>query len=164
VHADFLQPKNANWYGYVQPDVCDDFVFRAATKPAAGIPVTDYEVEHILEWNVVTRFFDWVRDQKPGNVFENPDKGKKGKKVDFCEYWKQTWTTKDVQSQTFKITDGSPDSDGKAMGVLDHLASAVPGRDNFLDEFVYLHELLNAPAKSDVSPAIPPINYQIFCG
>lgn len=164
VHADLFQPKNANWYGFVKPDVCDDLVFRAAAKPAAGIPETDYQVEHVLEWNVVTRFFDWVRDQKPGKVFEHPDKAQKGKKVDFCEYWRQTWTTADVQLQTFKITDGSPNSDGPAKGVLAHLASAFPGKDNFPEEFVYLHTLLNAPAKSDVGHAtFPEVRYTSCC-
>ena len=94
------------WYGYVKPDVCDDLVFRSATKPAAGIKETDYEVEHVLEWQVVTGFFDWVGKQKPGNSFDNPERHSATKKVDFCEYWVTTWTTKDLDE--FEITDGSP--------------------------------------------------------
>jgi hypothetical protein len=31
-------------------------------------------VEHVLEWQVVTKFFEWVRDnKKTGNIFDNPD-------------------------------------------------------------------------------------------
>lgn len=148
MHTNILQRTNAFWYGFNKPDVCDDLVFRAAEKPAVGIPVTDYEVEHILEWNVVAGFFEWVRDQRPGNVFEHPEKAQKGKKVDFCEYWRQTWTTDDVKLLTFDI-----DGDGPKQSVLDHLASAYPGTKNFPEEFVYLHTHLNAPAKSDVGPA-----------
>lgn len=98
----------------------------------------------------MTGFFEWVATQKPGKVFEDPQKSKKGNMVDFCDYWKETWTTEDVKKITFKVTDGSPNSDGPERNVLQHLASAFPGRDNFMDEFVYLHTLLNAPAKTNV--------------
>lgn len=54
------------WYGYIKPDVCDNLVFRSAMKPPAGIKETDYEVEHVLEWQVVTKFFDWVGEKKSG--------------------------------------------------------------------------------------------------
>jgi hypothetical protein len=54
------------------------------------VATTGYQVEHILEWQLVTNFFDWMNVEYNGgqSKFDNP---KGGVKVDFCEHWKGTW-------------------------------------------------------------------------
>ena len=83
--------------------------------------------------------------------FENPSpRSKSTAPVNFCAYWKGMWIG-DYPSK-FAI-------DGETRTAEEHLAHAYPGKELeknggkafHLDEFVWLHELINAPAKSEVS-------------
>lgn len=103
----------------------------------------DYQVEHVLEWQVVTKFFDWVQTKKANVKFDNPDPSKTNQ-LAFCPYWRATW--EGANSPVFKLKP----TDKKELNALDHLRHAYPGKDNFEEEFVWLHTAVNAPAKAQV--------------
>lgn len=143
------------WYGYVQPDVCDNLLFRSAMKPVAGIDPSHYDLEHVLEWQAVTKFFDWVNQQKSGVTFRNPDRSIRGE-VGFCEYWAATWTEEPAGGALTAFPIAAGDENRLP---LDHMRSAYLGREGGrkgakiqYDEFVYLHKFINSPAKANVSP------------
>ena len=103
----------------------------------------DYQIEHVLEWQIVTKFFEWVEIKKKDEQFDDPDP-KNNKKMGFCAYWKATW--EGAYSPIFKL---KPD-DKKELNALDHLRYAYPGKDNFPEEFVWLQTTVNSPAKAQV--------------
>jgi hypothetical protein len=132
--------------------VCDVFGFSSSARPANDIN-RSYQIEHVLEWQVVTYFFDWVnkkiRSGKP--QFDDPNPRNKGKKTDFCGYWKGLWLgTSQPSFSIDKSVDRTPS---------EHLKFAYPGiingNLNHGKEFAWLHALLNSPAKTNVS--IPPL-------
>ena len=104
---------------------------------------TDYQVEHVLEWQVVTKFFEWVQAKKGNEKFDNPDPTKSNR-VAFCPYWKATW--EGAHSPVFKL---NPD-DKKELNAIDHLRYAYPGKGNYEEEFVWLHTAVYSPAKAQV--------------
>jgi hypothetical protein len=125
------------------------------TAAFRGVSGTKYEVEHVLEWNVVTSFFEWI-DKKKGNTFPNPDP----RQVDaagtpmmmkFCPYFKILWEGSGIQPFSIK--------NGPLLGPLAHIAYAYPSAVKYTDEFVLLEDDINAPAKSEVSQTQTPL----FC-
>jgi len=145
-------PSKALFYGFEKPLVCANVVFGSRSQRAPGTVQADYEIEHVLEWQIVTKFFEWVRDKKhPGNVFDSPNPAAPGK-VDFCDYFKATWGA-DPSSAGPKFKIGT----SPARNAMEHLKYAYPGNKNFEDEFVWLEDTINAPAKSHVS--VPPFLY-----
>lgn len=140
-------PSGALYYGFQKPLVCDNVVFGYRPQRAAGTSQSDYEIEHVLEWQIVTKFFEWVRDEKhPGKVFDSPDPAASGK-VDFCDYFKATWAAdpKAAAGPKFKI------GTSPARNAMDHLKYAYPGKKNHENELVWLEDTINAPAKQHVS-------------
>lgn len=97
-----------------------------------------YEIEHILEWQVVTGFFDWLDKHFKGQKFPDPTGSNT---IDFCTYFENTWG-----SQTFTIAENHP----TATDAKDHLALQYPHSKKFEDEFVWLQKDINKPAKQNV--------------
>jgi hypothetical protein len=125
------------------PTACDAFAFAGAAREAGGLTRADYQIEHVLEWQVVTKFFEWVQTKKGAERFDNPDPKQKGK-LAFCPYWRATW--EGAYSPVFKL---KPD-DKKELNAIDHLRYAYPGKGNFEEEFVWLQTAVNSPAKAQV--------------
>lgn len=115
-------------------------------KKVVTTPTTRYEVEHVLEWQLVTGFFEWMSNEYHSNQdkFDNPQAQNAGApKVTFCEYWKGTWE----DTKAFTIP-GKP----IARVPLDFVRKEYPSKINeFNNEFVWLEKELNAPAKAQVS-------------
>ncbi|KZM21037.1 chitinase [Ascochyta rabiei] len=85
-----------------------------------------YHVEHMLEWQTVAKFFEWM-DRKSvaaSNKFKNPDPSKAGE-LNFCQYFVEQWKGSYPQDLTI---------DGKTMKPLDHMAQAYPGVGNREEE------------------------------
>jgi hypothetical protein len=119
--------------------------FAGEAKEARGLTRRDYQIEHVLEWQVVTKFFVWVNIKKGAEEFVDPDPNSKKKtKLDFCQYFKATW--EGANSPVFKL---NPD-DKEELNAMGHLKWAYPGKGNFEEEFVWLHTAVNSPAKSQV--------------
>ncbi|RDL32981.1 uncharacterized protein BP5553_08420 [Venustampulla echinocandica] len=148
------------YYGWDFPRSCDDYTWKGPftkaeakkirTKGSPESKKAKYEIEHIMEWQIVTGFFDWIATTKAkGNKFPNPDGS--DKKVDFATYFKATWVmdgeNKDP-GQTFELvaSDGTPE--GQPLTPREHLASVYPSVNEHIDEFVYLEAEINAPAKA----------------
>jgi hypothetical protein len=103
-----------------------------------------YEVEHILEWQTVTKFFEYLNEEVfKDDTFDNPDPTKVSSgKIDFCSYWGATWD----ESPAFALGGA-----GAKRDPMTHLKWAFPGTQNHIEEFVMLDKNINAPAKSQVS-------------
>lgn len=116
---------------------------KAVGKTAGAL----YEVEHILEWQLVTKFFDYLNDDIfKDDTFDHPDPSKvvsgKREKINFCTYWVATWK----DGPTFALGSASAKRDS-----MTHLKWAYPGTQNYIEEFVMLEKNINAPAKTQVS-------------
>lgn len=109
---------------------------------------TKYEVEHILEWQLVTGFFDWMNEEHYSKKRKFDDPKNPANKVDFCTYWVGTW--KDTKA--FAIPGKT-----NALTPLDYVRQEFPSKTNeFQNEFTWLEKPLNKPAKAEVSPIIHP--------
>lgn len=73
-------------------------------NPVAG---QDYEVEHIMEWQLVTKFFDYLdHDHFGGRAqFTDPDPAQNGAQIGFCDYWTKTWNN---QRFTIAVNGNTP--------------------------------------------------------
>ncbi|KAF1978273.1 hypothetical protein BU23DRAFT_654827 [Bimuria novae-zelandiae CBS 107.79] len=103
-----------------------------------------YHIEHILEWQAVAKFFDWMDRKKKAEqkTYQDPDLNKKVRDgLSFCQYWKAQW--KGAYPQPITIN-------GKTLEPIDHMAQAYPGLNNRLEEFVWLQATINTPAKSSM--------------
>jgi hypothetical protein len=144
-NADFKkQPPDAPFYSIDTPDgFCENIKFQETKTAVLG--ERKYHIEHILEWQTVAKFFDWMdrKMAKAGTKFTHPDPTLQNKdQLTFCKYWVEQWKGS-YQSQ---IT-----INGKTMVPLDHMKYAYPGVNNREDEFVWLQSSMNTPAKSNVS-------------
>jgi hypothetical protein len=92
----FSFPSSGQWpkgkkpkeYGFNIRDSCDNY---DSDKPEPAVPgVWGYQTEHVLEWQIVTTFFNQINGEYKKD-FVHPDPDRKGDKVDFCEYWKESW-------------------------------------------------------------------------
>jgi hypothetical protein len=138
------QPPNAPYYSIDTPDgFCENIKFQESKTAVLG--AQKYHIEHILEWQTVAKFFDWMDRKMTGEkkTYTNPDPSQQSKgELSFCRYWVEQWKG----SYPSKIT-----INGKTMEPLDHMARAYPGVDNREEEFVWLQSSMNTPAKSNVS-------------
>jgi len=111
---------------------------------ARPFPDAKYDVEHVLEWQVVTHFFDWISKKHYNGqpLFDDPHTSAVSTtKLTFCEYW-TTWL-----EWSFQL-----DGKGPSQNVLQHIAAEYPSTTNrYNEEFVYLQHSINTPAKSNVS-------------
>ena len=107
-----------------------------------------YEVEHILEWRLVTGFFDWMSKvyYKGKTKYDNPDPAIKTR-VQFCDYWLGTF------AQASKIALSS--RPGTKKTPLEYIRDEFPPKDNAdKNEFAWLEDGINAPAKAQVGPKL----------
>ena len=125
--------------------MCDSYAFTGWTKPRTTNP-RGYQIEHVLEWQLVVQFFTWINDKRiRGPRFRNPYSDAATKDLNFCGYWKETWFGTGSDSSKFSI------GDSQERNVRQHLQSAYPGTNNFLEEFVWLETTINSPGKQYVS-------------
>lgn len=141
-------PGKAPVFGFQHPKDCNRMEWGngGSFKKVVTTPTTRYEVEHVLEWQLVTGFFEWMSNEYHSNQdkFDNPQAQNAGApKVTFCEYWKGTWE----DTKAFTIP-GKP----IARVPLNFVRKEYPSKINeFNNEFVWLEKELNAPAKAQVS-------------
>jgi hypothetical protein len=143
--------KTVRSYGYKEPAVCKNMAWGDATfkgKKAVGTTAGAlYEVEHILEWQLVTSFFDYLNeDIFKDDTFDHPNplevvSGKRAK-INFCKYWAETWKDSPMFALGGAVAKRDP---------MTHLKWAYPGTQNYIEEFVMLEDNINAPAKTQVS-------------
>jgi hypothetical protein len=134
-----------------EPAVCKNMAWGDATfkgKKAVGTTAGAlYEVEHILEWQLVTSFFDYLNeDIFKDDTFDHPNplevvSGKRAK-INFCKYWAETWKDSPMFALGGAVAKRDP---------MTHLKWAYPGTQNYIEEFVMLEDNINAPAKTQVS-------------
>lgn len=140
-------------YGWSAPASCDNYQWGGVLD--TSLP-NSYQSEHVLEWSVVTNFFTIMNSKYAKDEFENADPNEDGK-MNFCEHWKQTW---DLKGQQF-MDNPAPQS-GMSPAVtrrkpVKWLAAAYPyetaleGGPMFLDELPLLQQMINSPAKNNVS-------------
>ncbi|KAL1608080.1 hypothetical protein SLS60_003019 [Paraconiothyrium brasiliense] len=137
--------RNAHVYGWAHPLQCENMQWGGSHNNFHKVPRAqggEYEIEHVLEWQTVTRFFEWLNDHHfaKKRKFTDPDPTQGGARIDFCEYWSKTWAT-----QAFTI-----DVNGRSrVDAKKHIARQYPGV-NFRNEFVWLQKDINKPAKQNM--------------
>lgn len=130
---------NVPSWGYKkQNDKCD-YEWLDGKVQIAG---NDYDSEHVMEWQIVTDFFQKMQ-AKGGSNYDHPDPNQAGVKTDFCTYWIESWSLEDTQA--FSIDNGA------AMTPWSHIASAYPSKQNFKEEMIRLQNNINQRAKANVS-------------
>ena len=137
-------PGKAPVYGFKYPIDCQrtdwgdggTFTQQANAK---------YEVEHILEWQLVTGFFEWMSKvyYKGKTKYDDPDPAVKSK-VQFCDYCLGTF----AKAPNFALSTRP----GTNKTPLEYTRDEFPSEDNlYKDEFAWLEDGINAPAKAQVS-------------
>jgi hypothetical protein len=101
-------------------------------------PPSNYDSEHVMEWQIVTDFFAQMQS-KGGNKYEHPDPAQNKAATDFCTYWIESW-----KDASFALNGGT------AMSPWDHIADAYPSNKNHKEEMIALQRNINAPAKSNL--------------
>jgi hypothetical protein len=134
-------------YGFKFPTDCSKMEWGdgGTFKKATG---AKYEVEHILEWQLVTGFFDWMSKShyQGKRKYDNPDTVKGGK-VDFCDYWVGTFAAAPAIALASRP--------GTTKTPLDYVRDEFPSKSNaYKGEFAWLEDEVNAPAKAQVSSSI----------
>ncbi|KAF2005391.1 hypothetical protein P154DRAFT_571114 [Amniculicola lignicola CBS 123094] len=135
-------------YGFNIPDSCDRYEFGPLAKKATG---GDYDTEHILEFQLLTDFFNDVNNKWAKNHFEHPDSAEvientnppERKKIDFCKYWRESW---DLKTEERFAIPGETD----LKTPFQHLVSVYPSSEKHSDELVLLQRKVNAPAKASM--------------
>lgn len=114
---------------------------RAANAPAPTYPA--YNVEHVLEWQLVTRFFDWVQEtyyHDAASLDSLKPLTQPSAHVKFCDLWLDWWQWPIV-------------IDGTSRTAKEHIRWAFPSKAAFTDDFVWLESNMNSPSKENVSHA-----------
>jgi hypothetical protein len=130
----------------MHPQQCQRMEWGSTQNSFQKVPLAQggiYEVEHILEWQLVTKFFEWLNEDHFGGrtQFIDPDPAKNGAQIDFCMYWRKTWN---APAFTIQLNGNS------ARTAKDHIAWQYPNSRGFQDEFVWLQKDINKPAKQHV--------------
>jgi hypothetical protein len=71
----------------------------------------DYQIEHLLKWQTVAEFFTWVRDKRLDDR-QSRDPKNPQKHIDFCKFWKATWTG--ARPQSFSLAASGPKGQSKS--------------------------------------------------
>lgn len=136
---------NAPEYGYTQPNTCPNLQFGSVPgyrrvhffNPETKV---EYQIEHILEWNTVTSFFDWLNEDHFKDrrwPHPNPNRRAGTPTVNFCTLWKEIWNS----APAFQLN-------GQTLSPNKHLASKYPSSRHFVKDFVWLQKELNNLAKT----------------
>lgn len=100
---------------------------------------------------MITNFFTDLNGEFKADEFEHPDPTMKKKKVNFCDYWEESWKF----DKTQVMDNPAPQSGAKAQaenhGPIGWIAANYPHNGDFLDEFKLLQKIINNPAKNNVS-------------
>lgn len=150
--------KTAKAWGWKIPDSCSDYTWGGPLDKQAPKSLTTYESEHVLEWQTITGFLDYVNrlpayqvkeddngvTRKTYSFFTHPDPAQNGKKIDFCQYFNATWAPLE-NDVTFKI------GTGKKLPAWKNMAAEYPSNNNYKNEFILLQKNINAPVKANVS-------------
>ncbi|KAF2446066.1 hypothetical protein P171DRAFT_483446 [Karstenula rhodostoma CBS 690.94] len=108
------------------------------------------ETEHVLEWQSVTGFIDWLnaRYQRLGTQFQDPATTS-NQQLSFCKYVIKYWDlhTDNNQASQYRFAINN----GATMNPVEHLASVYPSNNQaHSHEFVLLQSDINAPAKANL--------------
>jgi len=139
---------NARYYGFTDPYNCKSYQWSANSQYE---PQRVGETEHVLEWQSVTGFIDWLnaRYKSSGTQFQDPDTTS-NQPLSFCKYIIKYWDLHTGNNQASQYTFAI--NNGAAMNPVEHLASVYPSNDPaHSHEFVLLQSDINAPAKANVS-------------
>lgn len=133
-------------YGYVVPTMCNDFQFDVVANPVKGVNSEDFATEHVLEFQLITQFFDDTATTM-GGLYNDPrpdaNGAYTGKTIPWCTYLKPYF---------YEIANAQrPTCDQVVRTPLDCITWQFPGSDSLYNaEFVLLDKWVNT-AKEGVS-------------
>ncbi|KAH4663962.1 hypothetical protein HBH70_213330 [Parastagonospora nodorum] len=101
-------------YGWSESNTCDSFDWGRAHFTTDDEDA--YQTEHILEWSVITNFFTQLNDQYKKDQFEHPKPAANKRKVNFCEYWEESWKFhRDVDGRPTQVMNNPAPQSGAKM-------------------------------------------------
>lgn len=111
---------------------------------SARVTGVQYDAEHILEYQLPNLFLEELDKQIFDHTFDHPDPAQldragNRKKVSFCTYFEELWTTPGIAI------------DGSTRTPADHISDCYPTRRTYTDEWVVLEYYINSPSKTKVS-------------
>ncbi|KAI9766214.1 MAG: hypothetical protein M1839_005004 [Geoglossum umbratile] len=128
---------NIATYGYTNPTDCNDYGFGLVAKPVPKVNTNKFATEHILEYQLLSIFFDETRNQE-GSVFNDLRPSAPGtlpQIVNLCQYLKSYF---DLPVPLW------PNIGGVTRSPIQWLSYQYPGSDNaFTEEFVILDKGVN---------------------
>lgn len=142
-------------YGFVRPDVCEDFEFGAPLERRVSTnPATPYHSEHVLEFQLLKWFFlDLDRDLPS---VPHPDPSRQGQ-LSFCELVREQW--RDVPVFAIAGLDTGKGFEAR-LKPADHVAQQFPTTTFHADEYVVLEGKINIPAKGKAWGRVPATPYK----
>jgi hypothetical protein len=152
--------QDAYSYGWNTIHSCSEYAYGSAHYVK-----NEYDTEHVLEWSVITGFFNQLSSQyggKDGTDFVHPDPQENGKKISFCKYWKATWDLPRSQTMPNPAPQNGLKSPVLERKPAEWIAANYPykfgttpsGAQEFVDEFTLLQKKINSPAKNAVSAVL----------
>lgn len=116
-----------------------DWVARAGTPQFAQSQASSsYATEHLLEWQNIASFFNYLADEVFNTQqYVHPDPSK-NEMCDFKTYFQQHWAWGRDPAQKFTLPGGGP-----AATPFRHIANAYPSDANRADELVLLQAEMN---------------------
>lgn len=145
-------------YGWKDPYSCTQYTWRNGTSEEVLDRNSTYEIDHVLEWQVIVNFFTAMNEKFEKDEFVHPDPNMNGIKVNFCKYWKASWNFKGGQMIDNPAPESGVQSNTQRRKPIDWIAANYPHKaqdgENFLQELTLLQKLLHSPVKRHVSQTL----------
>jgi chitinase len=138
-------------YGFVTTD-CTDFRFGAPL--AADEPSSNYEAEHVLEFQLIKQFFEEMKSYF--GTFPHPNPAR-ATTLDFCGLVNQLWNIQAVSIPGLDTAQGT----GAALTPYKQIAAQFPTSTWRNDEYVRLDSTINSPPKASAWAGLTTTKKQI---
>ncbi|KAF2682516.1 hypothetical protein K458DRAFT_488733 [Lentithecium fluviatile CBS 122367] len=128
----FVDPVNCNNYNWVSR--AQSAQFTQSRTAGAG-----YATEHLLEWQIIAGFFNYLRDHVYNNrQFVHPDPQRNNAQCNFQTYFEKNWAwPSGLNARRFSLPGSA------AATPFEHIANAYPSDTYRSDELVLLQGELN---------------------
>jgi chitinase len=139
--TDSSLPTGVLIYGWEQPDVCGSYDWGAPLTIRDAN--TAYHSEHILEAQMVQKFFAYMNERTDPLPNPNPNAPPNAATISFCQYVDVMFNIPAVAAPGIDTAQGF----GATLTPINHIAAQFPTHQWKADEYVSLEARINTPAK-----------------
>lgn len=134
-------PAGTPIYGWEEPEVCGSYDWGGPLN--ARVANTEYHSEHILEAQLVKKFFQYMDENT--DLLPNPDPNAPNneKMIKFCKYVEVMFEIPAVAAPNMDTAQGF----AAVLEPMEHIAAQFPTHNWKADEYVSLEGQINTPAK-----------------